>query len=249
MKILCLDIETSPNLGHIWDIWKGPMRPQQVIQMWDLMMVGYHMVGSSEPASAFTEFHDGYQPMLDNVWGLMNEADALLTYNGKRFDRPRLNTIMAIRGYAPPSPSADIDLDETIRKVFQFPSHSLDFSARQFGLGGKVVNSGYSLWSRCIAREASAWEEMRTYCIGDVELTEKLYNKVLPWIKRHPTEPAADGDDNCINCQKAGYLIKQGIARTLSRSYQRYRCGNCGKWQQGSRALPGVAVQVKEITG
>lgn len=248
MKILTLDLETSPNLAHVWDIWsKGPVSPQQVIQQWDVMMGAAHWLGSPEPAVCPTEFHNGYMPMLSTLWQLMDEADAMLTYNGKKFDRPRLNTVFALNGFTPPSPTTDIDLYETIRRVFQFPSSSLDYVSRQFGLGGKVKNSGYDLWRRCLLREPEAWEEMRVYCIGDVMLTEQLYFKVLPWISRHPSQAAVDGELRCINCHQIDTLIKQGIARTLVRTYQRYRCAACGKWQRGAKSVPGVSAPVMEM--
>jgi hypothetical protein len=247
MRILTLDIESSPNLGYIWDIWKGPMRPQQVVQQWDVMMVGTHWLGSQDPVKVFTEFHHGYMPMLAAVWDMVDQADAMLTYNGKRFDRPRLNTVWAVNGFTPPSPTADIDLDETIRREFQFPSHSLDYASRQFGLGGKVANSGFDLWRRCMLREAAAWEEMMEYCGGDVTLTEKVYFKILPWIKRHPSQAAVDGELRCVNCHKTETLVKQGIARTLVRTYQRYRCSDCGKWQRGAKCDPGKSAPVMEM--
>jgi hypothetical protein len=245
LKVLTLDIETSPNLGWIWDIWKGIMPPKQVVQQWDVMMVGTHWLGSPDPVKVFSAFHDGYMPMLSAVWEMMDEADAALTYNGKRFDRPRLKTVWAINGFTPPSPTADIDLDETIRREFQFPSHSLDYASRQFGLGGKVPNSGFDLWLRCMQNEAAAWDEMVVYCGGDVTLTEEFYFKVRPWIKRHPSLAARTGEMNCVNCGSAN-LIKKGFGYTLSRAYQRLRCSDCGKPQRSSKAVPGSTAQVVE---
>jgi DNA polymerase elongation subunit (family B) len=183
--------------------------------------------------------------MLSTLWQLVDEADAMLTYNGKKFDRPRLNTVFALSGFEPPSPTTDIDLYETIRRESQFPSSSLDYVSKQFGLGGKVPNSGYDLWRRCMLRDPKAWEEMRTYCIGDVMLTEELYFKVLPWIKRHPSLAAMTGDSLCINCG-SDHLIKKGYGYTLSRAYQRLRCADCGKPQRSSRSVPGITAPVVE---
>jgi hypothetical protein len=246
MRILTLDIETSPNLAHVWDIWKGMVSPKQVIKQWDMMMFAGHWTGSDEPPFAYTEFHDGREQMIAAAWTLLDQADALLTYNGKRFDKPRLNTVLALANYQPPSPFEDIDLDETIRREFDFPSHSLDFVLKAFGSPGKIDTGGYELWRRCLEGDKDAWDKMREYCIGDVMKTEWLYFRVLPWIKRHPSFAVHDGMEVCINCGSDA-LIKKGFGYTLGRVYQRMRCTDCGKPQRSAKAEPGSSASVVEL--
>src|SRR3954447_4719337 len=239
-RILSIDIETSPNLAHVWDLWHGPVQPKMVIEQWDMMCFSAKWVGEDTAVISYSEFFDGYRPMLAACHTLLNCADMILTYNGKRFDIKRIRTVMALEGFGPFRPPRHIDLDETMKKVFDFPSHSMDFVSKAFGLGGKVVNGGYELWRRClIDNDPEAWREMITYCEGDVILLEKLYYQVLPWIEGHPSvTPYLGLPAGVLACTKCGSQdsAKDGMAYTDVSIYQRYRCKSCG-----NRALRGTA--------
>ena len=236
-RILAFDIETSPNLAHVWDIWRAPIGPKQVLDMWDMMCWSAKWVGEGTPVFHRSEHFDGYQNMLGTIHSLLDQADMVLTYNGKRFDMPRVRTLFALEGYGPFAEPRHIDLDTTMKRVFDFPSHSLDFTSKAFGFEGKHT-TGYELWRRClIDNDPEAWKEMIAYCDNDVELLEKLYYKVLPWIDKHPSvTPFLD--EAALACTKCGStnLAKDGFAYTNVSIYQRYRCLSCG-----NRALRGTA--------
>jgi hypothetical protein len=230
-RILSIDIETSPNLAHVWDIWRGPVRPQQVIEQWDVMCFCAKWVEERGDTMRFSEFFDGYDTMLSAMWKLLDEADMILTYNGKRFDIKRMRTVLALSGRPPFAPPRHIDLDETIKRVFDFPSHSMDFASKAFGLNGKMHQGGYQLWRRCVIdQDPKAWEQMLDYCANDVELLEKFYLRVRPWVERHPSVAVFAPNDGVKRCTKCGSsdLIKDGMAYTQVSIYQRYRCRGCG---------------------
>ena len=239
-RILAVDIETSPNLAHVWSLWNTNTAPKQVIEQWDIMCFAAKWVGEDGPTMRYSEYFNGYRPMLSACHTLLNDADMILTYNGKRFDIKRIRTVLALEGFGPFSPPRHIDLDETMKRVFDFPSHSMDFVSKAFGFDGKITNAGYELWRRCIVdSDPEAWEEMIDYCVGDVELTEKLYYRVLPWIEGHPSvTPYLDLPAGVLACTKCGSqeLTKDGFAYTNVSVYQRYRCRSCG-----NRALRGTA--------
>ncbi|NIV35232.1 MAG: hypothetical protein GWN58_38990, partial [Anaerolineae bacterium] len=48
--------------------------------------------------------------MLEGAWELLDEADAVVHYNGKKFDIPTLNREFVKYGFTPPSPYKQIDL-------------------------------------------------------------------------------------------------------------------------------------------
>src|ERR1700753_2895133 len=98
-NILTLDIETSPNLAHVWSLWNTNVQPKQVIEQWDIMCFAAHWVGTdSSTLIKVSDYFDGYTPMLNTLWDLLDEADMVLTYNGKRFDMKRIRTVMALEG-------------------------------------------------------------------------------------------------------------------------------------------------------
>lgn len=239
-KILALDIETTPNLCHVWDIWRAPIGVKQVIEQWDMMCFSAKWVGEGTPVFHYSDYFDGYRPMLQACHSLLSEADMILTYNGKRFDIKRIRTVLAMEGFGPFRPPRHIDLDETMKKVFDFPSHSMDFVSKAFGLDGKIDNGGYELWRRCIIeKDPQAWLDMIEYCDNDVVNLENLYYRVLPWIEGHPSvTPYLNLPRGALACTNCGSqdLSKDGMAYTNVSVYQRYRCRSCG-----NRALRGTA--------
>ena len=140
------------------------------------------------------------------LWELLNEADAVISYNGISFDMPHLNREFALLGLTPPAPYKNIDLIRTVRKEFNFPSNKLAHVVDALGVGGKMETGGFDLWVGCMNGDPKAWAKMRKYNLTDVKITEKLYDRIRPWIKGHPhlgmfLDAGADGElMACPNC-------------------------------------------------
>lgn len=175
---------------------------------------------------------------IDLAYDLLDDADATITYNGNHFDRKILNKDIALAGLGPPAPSESIDLLKVVRGQFRFPSNKLEHIAEQFGVGKKVKNEGHNLWVRVMAGEEKAQREMRRYCEGDVRITEKLYDRLLPWIRNHPNRSLYTGS-LCVRCEN-GVLQKRGYHYTSVGRFQTYRCSSCGGWQKDTARFDGV---------
>lgn len=175
--------------------------------------------------------------MLKEMYKLLDEADAVVHYNGKKFDIPWLNREFLQVGLTPPSPYKQIDLVNTVKQQFRFPSNKLDFVSRALGLG-KKIKTDFSLWVGCMKDDAESWGKMREYNVNDVVLLEKLYVKLLPWIPHHANYSIHNAEDAlcCPNCGGI-HLQKRGFYRTESSEYQRYKCLDCGKWCRDNKIL------------
>jgi DNA polymerase III epsilon subunit-like protein len=167
---------------------------------------------------------------------LLDEADAVIHFNGKRFDIPTLNKDFLLNGIRPPAPYKHIDLLTTVRTQFRFTSNKLDHVCEQLGLGNKTKHAGAELWIKCMAGDKAAWSEMEEYNIRDVEMTEALYLHLLPWIKSHPNYSVMTGECVCPNCGSAKHQ-KRGFAFSLAGKYQRYQCRECGTWYRGVKNM------------
>lgn len=185
-------------------------------------------------------FRDGKESMVQQIWELMDEADAVVTYNGNRFDRPTLNKEFLLQGLSPPAPSKQIDLYQVVKKHFRFPSSKLAYVSEQLGIGSKTQHEGHSLWVKCLAGDEAAWKTMEKYNKQDVVLLEKLYDKLLPWITSHPNMNLYGGE-GCTNCGSAN-LQKRGFATTATGRFQRYHCQDCGTYPRGTRRIDGTTM-------
>jgi len=173
--------------------------------------------------------------MIKHMHKLLTEAHVTITYNGLKYDLPLLNQEFALHGMTPPAPSQHIDLLRTMRRQFRFPSNKLDYVCQVFGLGGKLEHKGMGLWKECMEGNPSSWRKMKAYNIQDVRLLEKLYHRLLPWIKGHPNIALYLDPDRpvCHNCGSAR-MHSRGYAYTRSGRYRQYQCQEkgCGTWMR-----------------
>lgn len=238
VKILIIDIETSPGVAHVWGLFKQTVSLNQLLESTRVICFAAKWHGSKE-VEFYSDHHDGHERMIDEAWRLLDEADVLVHYNGQSFDVPHLQREFLLAGRTPTSPFRQVDLLLAVRKQFRFMSHRLQHVSVEVGLEGKVRHSGHQLWVRCMAGDAQAWDEMRTYNVQDVLLTEALYDKLLPWIPRHPHSGLYSGDPTTDRCSRCGCteLQKRGFAYTPLGVFQQYWCKHCGAWSRGGRAL------------
>jgi len=125
MKILLLDIETSPHSVYAWGLFKQNISLSQVKDTSRVLCSAYKWLG--ERKTNFTsEWTDGVDGMQEKMYNVIEEADAIVTYNGNRFDLPTLNKEFLLTGYRPPAPYKSVDLYRTVKNKFRFASNKLD---------------------------------------------------------------------------------------------------------------------------
>lgn len=244
MKILLLDIETSPMQALVFGLWDQNINFKNIITEGTVLCWAAKWYGSDE-----IMFDSIYQSkprdMIKGIHALLDECDATITYNGINFDHKHLNSQFLLHNLKPPSPFKTIDLLRTIRGRFKFPSNKLDYVTRRLRIGSKVDHEGMELWKKCMEGNSKAWKKMREYNENDVFIMEQAYKKVLPWIKNHPNmNHFSDRDDPVCNTCGHDVLHKRGQGISATGVYQKYQCYKCGSWSSGTRMLR-KAVQIK----
>lgn len=240
MKTLAIDIETSPNIAHVWSLWNQNVGLPQLIEPSRMICFAAQWIDQSHGVF-HSEHHESRLYMINAAWCLLEDADAVITYNGDRFDLPHLRREFLEAGFPPPSPFKSIDLLKTAKRVFRFPSNKLAYITKALGFEGKLETGGHELWKACMAGEANAWAKMEAYNRRDTAELIPLYERLLPWIPGHPSHAAFAGDDRCPACGDK-WLIRQGYAFLRAGKYQRYVCGACGKWSRSSKRSEGTSI-------
>lgn len=226
---MLLDIETAPNLVHVWGLWQQNVGLPQIIAAGYVMCWAAKWLGDDK--IMFDSVHQSKpKQMLKGIHHLLDEADAVIHYNGKKFDIPTLNKEFLLHGFMPPAPYKQIDLLSVARTQFRFPSNKLDYVAQALKIGRKTKHAGHELWIRCLNEEEQAWKEMEEYNRNDVVLLEQVYFKLLPWIKHHPNQNLYS--DHELICPTCGghHHQRRGLAYTSTCTYQRFQCKECGSW-------------------
>lgn len=240
MKLLTIDIETSPYLSWHWGLYNQNFQPVQIVKKPEILCFAAKFLDDKH--TYYASIHDlGRTEMLKLAHELLSQADVVLHYNGERFDIRRLNTEFLRLGLFEPAPSQHIDLLKVVRKRFDLPYNRLDEVLKELGLGGKIKHEGWPLWFKFMEGDEKAYQTMKRYNIADVTKLEKAYKKIRGWIKAHPNASLFDGN-GCPNCGSAK-LQRRGFRTTVTGAYQRYFCSNCGAWPSDTKRAHGVGIR------
>ena len=230
IKILLIDIERAPALAYIWDL-KTRYVPLSQIKT-DGYMLSFAAGWLGEDIIEFcSEWGDGHKHMVERAWLLLDEADAVITYNGNGYDLPHLNTEFLTARLGPPSPSHSIDLYQTVSNKFRVLSKSMRHLLDKLSLENKLKNSGRQLWAGCMKGDKACHKSMAEYNLRDVEVMEELYEELRPWIRNAPNQALwmTPGDKPRCRCGSTDLRFK-GYKRTSVMSYKQYRCNECGSY-------------------
>jgi hypothetical protein len=228
MKILLLDIETAPHRVYAWGLFDQRIGINQIVEPGYTLCYSAKWLG--DRGMMFDSVHQtDPDKMFRGVHKLLNEADAVCHYNGRKFDIPTLNGEFIRRNMPPPSPYKQIDLLTVCRGQARFASNKLDYVSQLLGLGQKTHHKGMPLWHACMEGDDAAWRIMERYNRQDVRLLERLHNYLRPWIKNYPNHGAFNGDHCCPVCsskkiQSRGYYV------TRHRKYPQGQCRQCFAW-------------------
>lgn len=233
MKILTLDIETAPILCYTWGLWNQNISIDNIIKPTYMLCWAAKWLGQKKVT--YRDMYD--EDFLTLVHDMLDEADAVVTYNGISFDMKHLNREFVEAGMDPPLMPQNIDLVRTIRKQFRFPSNKLDYVADRL-LGEKKIHVEYQIWLDCMLEYEYAWKLMKKYNKRDVVLTEQLYERIKGWIIGHPNHGLYVEDQEKPICRACGSanVGTRGWQPTNVRGYMRYKCRDCG-WNGRGRFM------------
>jgi hypothetical protein len=231
-NVLLLDIEWRPTEAYVWQAWKVNISPAQIKKHGGLLCVGAKWLGQKE-TFLFSEWEHGHKEMLQLIHELMSTADAIITYNGDRYDLPKLYGEFLLYDLPPCPPCTSIDVIKAVKK-FGYFMNRLAFIGPFLGIGGKMEHEGMALWTKVMDGDENAQKRMAKYCIQDVKLLEKLYLKVRAHIKTHP-HMGRTGAEQCPSCGSS-HAQSRGSRRTRAYKIQRLNCVSCGHWFDGTRS-------------
>ena len=230
-KILLLDIETAPILATIWRLWKQVVDTKQVLSDWYILsysakwLYGDTMISSGLTTNELLNQDDSRLLVELNL--LLDNADIVITYNGTRFDLPKINTRFLLHNLMMPGKYQHIDLFKVVKEKFSFSSNSLAYVCRQLGLEQKG-ESKYEWWQRAYFGDEEAMELLREYNNQDVIALEDLYLKLRPWVTNHPNLALYSEviEAKCGVCGSKN-LRPHGYSLTAVGKYPVHRCMSC----------------------
>lgn len=243
-KILIFDVETAPILGYVWGLWENNVALNQIKSDWHLLswsakwyenkkgeLFGPHKKIMYQDQRGKKNVEDDKELLL-GIWKLLDEADIVLTQNGKSFDEKKLNARFVLNGLEPPSSYRHIDTKVLAYKRFALTSNKLEYMTDKLCKKHKKLKHtkffGFDMWKECLAGNLSAWKEMERYNKADVLSLEELYQILSAWDNSINFNVYNDSDKIVCSCGSKEFQ-KRGFFFTNNGKYQRFRCKSCGK--------------------
>lgn len=245
-KVVTLDIENSPMLAHVWDMYETNVL--KVERHSYILSVAYQFYPSQKIHVKAIWHYKGYSPeahddyaLVKDIWELLDSADIVIGQNSDAFDLKKLYTRFLFHGLGIPKPCASIDVLKINRSIFKHPSNKLDEVCQYHGIGRKLPHTGKELWFGCMAGNKVDQRMMEKYNAHDVYLTRAVYDKVASWAKpsQHPNMALMTGVySGCVRCSSKRFN-RRGPWRNRGgkTQYERLQCLDCGKWNKGPNEM------------
>jgi hypothetical protein len=235
-KVLLFDIETAPILAHVWGLWENNVGLNQIVCDWHLLSWSAKWLGSPDSQVMYMDQRNAKnveddKSLLGELWHLLDEAEVVITQNGKHFDQRKVQARFVINKFDPHSSYKHIDLKCEAQRLFGFPSHKLEYMTDKLNKKYKKLKHknfpGHELWVECLKGNPLAWDEMETYNKYDVLALEELYNNIAPWGININFNVFHDEEEHVCKCGSKEH-IKNGFYRTNMGKFQKYKCKSCG---------------------
>ena len=239
-KVLSMDIETSKIKAYVWGLWKQDISIDNILEDWYVICWSAKWLGQDEVLNSSVHhwemppsgrFKDNERLVVEAMWKLLDEADAIVAHNGAKFDKKKLNAKFLEYGMPEPSPYKVIDTLLIAKANFAMTSNKLDYITKLLEGEGKH-STGDKLWRDCMADDIDSLDRMQDYCDNDVVELEHIYLKLCHWDKNHPNL-ALHYDDNKVRCNSCGSddleKLENKTANTNLSKFSVYRCNCCSK--------------------
>lgn len=234
-KVLIWDIETAPILGYTWGLFDQNIGLNQIHSDWHVLAWSAKWLGKKEVLymdQRKSKDITNDKKILEVLWKLLDEADIVITQNGKKFDQKKVNARFVFHGMTPPSSYKHIDTCLLAKKHFGFTSNKLAYMTDKLNTKYKKQEHskfpGFELWKECLKGNIKAWKEMEKYNKYDVLSLEELYTKLIPWDSTVNFSLYYDNDTQACTCGSTEFA-HNGFHYTPTGKYQRFRCKKCGK--------------------
>lgn len=235
-KVLIFDIETAPIIAHVWSLWENNVSLNQIVSDWHVLSWSAKWLDDPptkimyDDQSKEKNIADDKR-LLQGIWDLLNEADVVITQNGKNFDQKKLNARFVLNGFKPPGTFKHIDTKILASKHFGFTSNKLEYMTDKLCTKYKKLKHkefpGHEMWTECLAGNQKAWAEMEKYNKHDVLALEELYHILIPWDNTINFNLYHDQNVHVCKCGSTSFH-KNGFYYTSAGKFQKHKCKHCG---------------------
>lgn len=193
-RVILFDLETLPNLKEAMKVFTGlGAYPGLTLKasINSVICVGWKVLGEKE-THCFNawDFPKRWEKSVNDdlevvKWAreIIAGADVVITHNGKRFDWKFFQTRIAYHGLEPLPKIHHIDTVQESKKHLYLFNNRLNTVAKFLTKTKKKDTGGWELWEKVLERDRKSQKKMTAYCKQDVRVLEKVFKKLLPFIR------------------------------------------------------------------
>lgn len=238
-KILFIDIETSPNKGYFFQLYKENFNFETIEKERSIITFSYKWLGDDavkgisiltfhKEGTTFDPYDD--KKLVARICEIISEADYIVAHYGDKFDMRFIRARAVINKLPSPPPIPTIDTYKLCKKHFNLNANRLDYLGKLFGMGRKIPMN-WSYWQRCAEGDKAAIRDMLKYNKQDVELLEKVFLHIQPHVETKISHSLFTNKTSeiCESCGSSNLQKRGTICNKVSKK-QRYQCSDCGSW-------------------
>lgn len=242
-RIVLWDIETTHNLAAVFKLFGDDyINPENIVQERYIVCAAWKMLGEKKVDAVSTlDNAKLYKADPHNdlhvcrvLHSVLSRADVLVAHNGDKYDIKFTEARMLYHGLSPLPPVVKIDTLKVAKDRFLFNANRLDYLGAFLKVGRKKPTTG-GLWLRVLQGDRAAIREMVTYNKQDVELLERVFIKLRPYVANHISRQLFGQTVGCPRCGSSK-VQSRGVHRATTREYQRFQCQACGGWFRTMKA-------------
>jgi DNA polymerase elongation subunit (family B) len=242
-KVLLIDIETSPIIAAVWAVGGKPQHVPLENKIKDWAILSFSAKWFDKKPVMYMDTSKKADPYDDKelclkLKELLDEADIVISQNGRKFDVPKINARLFEHKIPKPTSFRHIDTYLISRSHFAFTSNKLAYLTSKFTKHEKLKHSkfpGISLWLECcLNKNKKAFAEMKKYNVMDTVVLQEIYELLAPWD--NSLNFTMYGDKETCSCGNSEFKAS-GYYYTNSCVYQKFQCTKCGKEYRDKKNL------------
>ena len=178
--------------------------------------------------------------MLKEFTKLLAQADEIIAHYGDNFDLKWIRTRALIHGIDVMPHPKTIDTLKLAKKYFNFNSNKLDYIAKFLQVGAKMETGGLDLWKDIVFRkDQDALDKMVEYCKMDVQVLEKVYNKIQGYTLPQHNYAVQHGGDRyeCVECGGTNYQYNKKVVTRAGTVHHWVKCKDCNSYNKLSQLI------------
>lgn len=181
--------------------------------------------------------HDPWndRDLVHDLVAYLGDSDLWVTYYGKRFDLPFLNTRVLYwraRGAATELPTnvPHVDLYDTAKRKLKLHSNRLQVVSDLLGHGEKTPLE-LPVWLKAAGGHKPSIQYVVEHCEKDAIILARNYLDLRPLVPAHPHIGILGGGTRytCAACGSSK-VQRRGTYATEASRRQRFQCQDCGRW-------------------